>query len=338
MKNKTPLPIPKTYLQNAFWWQIGGWLVLYTLMAYDRRETTFLDWNHLLCFTLNFLLMPALGYFNINVLVPLLLYTHRYYAFFAASLVSVAVAFSLSLGINYLLGVPILINYVSVAILIAVTIFAISLRYNMDNIQRDREYTVAKRLQAEQELAVLRSQLGPHMLFNLLNSMYGLAVEKSNELPELILRMASFLRRTLYELDLEYIELLKAVQNLEDYIHIEKVRYGTSLDLDLSIKGEINGIKIVPFIFVVFIENAFKHLGALNGRKHIVINLETNPEWITFEIANTYQLRVKADDEASGIGLNNVKRRLLALYPNEHILNIYEEKGYYRVFLKLKTR
>ena len=111
----------------------------------------------------------------------------------------------------------------------------------------------------EAELKLLKAQIHPHFLFNTLNNLYGLTIEKSDEAPGLVLRLSEILDYILYKCDEQKVLLAEEIANLKNYIEIEKIRYSEKLKLELKIPSETKNLKIAPLIILPFIENAFKH-------------------------------------------------------------------------------
>ncbi len=140
-----------------------------------------------------------------------------------------------------------------------------------ERMQRDLEN---QRLSAE--LAFLKSQINPHFLFNSLNSIYSLAYQKSETTPEAILKLSEIMRYMLYESNDNKVDLAKELQYLQNYIDLQKIRFGNKAFVDFKITGEVGDQKIVPLLLIAFIENAFKHGVANNPLSPIrlLINLD----------------------------------------------------------------
>ena len=111
----------------------------------------------------------------------------------------------------------------------------------------------------EAELKLLKAQVQPHFLFNTLNNLYGLTLEKSDDAPELVLRLSEILDYILYRCDVNRVPLSEEIKNLINYIEIEKIRYSDNLKLNLQFPENTGSLKIAPLILLPFVENAFKH-------------------------------------------------------------------------------
>ena len=173
------------------------------------------------------------------------------------------------------------------------------------------------------EMAMLKSQVNPHFFFNTLNNLYGLSVEKSDDAPGIILKLSDVMRYTIYEGEKEQVLLSAEIKCLEDYIELNRIRHKT-LDVTFDHAQIDNNLKIAPLTFLVLLENAFKHgVEKLAKGAYIKIKLIATDDHITFMIENNYD---PADQsEPGGIGLNNLKKRLILLYPEKHKLKITDD-------------
>ena len=213
-------------------------------------------------------------------------------------------------------------------------------KYFKDNFIHQYYENEQKHLQIQSELQNLKAQISPHFLFNTMNNFYGLAVEQSKKLPELMVRLSDLLRYTLYESNNATVPITKEIEYLKNYIELEKIRLEDSLVYEFDLKiPEHNAFEIAPLIFLVFVENAFKHAkNVKNEAINVKIALSIPPSgMLTFDVKNNY-LKEKGvfDHEKSGIGLENVKKRLEALYPNGlHELVVIKTEDYFQVHLRI---
>jgi LytS/YehU family sensor histidine kinase len=197
-----------------------------------------------------------------------------------------------------------------------------------ERIQRDLEN---QRLTAE--LAFLKSQINPHFLFNSLNSIYSLAYQKSDMAPEAILKLSEIMRYMLYESNDNKVDLAKELQYLQNYIDLQKIRFGNKAFVDFKITGEIGNQKIVPLLLIAFIENAFKHGVANDPSKPICLRINLDGTHLHFYMENKKHTMNR--DTEGGIGLNNVRRRLDLLYPGNYTLDIKDDENTYTCELSL---
>lgn len=186
---------------------------------------------------------------------------------------------------------------------------------------------------ARAELALLTSQINPHFFFNTLNNLYGLVVEKSEQAPEVVLKLSDMMRYTIYQGKEDFVLLKDEINYLENYIELHKIRYQKKVEIrfDHDVR---EGLKVAPLLFIILLENALKHgVEPLTENAYIHLDLKTLDHQIIFTIENNYE--PKAPNENAGIGLDNLKKRLAHIYPNQHELKIEKIEGTYRARLNL---
>lgn len=187
------------------------------------------------------------------------------------------------------------------------------------------------------ELKVLKNQLNPHFLFNTLNNLYALTLKKDDKAPEIIAKLSEILDFVLYRCNDDFVCIKKEISLLENYISLEKLRYGENRLAISFIKDIHEDSKISPLILLTFVENAFKH-GVINETEKAVIrmNLQTTKKQIVFSIENTKpQNETARRSDKSQIGLENVRKQLDLLYPKKHQLEIDETQKSFVVKLAL---
>jgi len=197
-----------------------------------------------------------------------------------------------------------------------------------ERIQRDLEN---QRLSAE--LAFLKSQINPHFLFNSLNSIYSLAYQQSENTPGAILKLSEIMRYMLYECNDNKVDLSKELQYLQNYIDLQKIRFGNKAYIDFKLEGKVGNQQIVPLLLIAFIENAFKHGVANDSLSPINMVITVDEQYLHFFIQN--RKHSNNTDAMGGIGLNNVKRRLDLLYNGKYNLDIRDEIDTYTCELSL---
>lgn len=203
--------------------------------------------------------------------------------------------------------------------------------------EKNLKLSVANEQKKVAELAALKNQLNPHFLFNTLNNLYSLALEKSEKTPEVIERLSDILDYILYRCKYKYVPLEKEVELIDNYLSLEKVRYGKRVDIQFK-KSIKNNKKIAPLILLTFIENAFKHGVKQELKKaKITIDLTTQNDSIIFIIKNTKPI-TKIASVQEPLGLKNVQKQLVLLYPETHNLQISDTQREYSVTLTLKQQ
>ncbi len=226
----------------------------------------------------------------------------------------------------------------AVLIIVSPVAFTTGFKLFMDWYKQRRETEVLKQEKTNAELKFLRSQTNPHFLFNTLNSIYGLALEKSEKTPGLILKLSDILSYTLYESNVKKVLLSKELMLIENIIALEKERFEKRVVIDYKVEGDVEGIKIPPLILVPFIENAFKH-GLKNEVKKgwINIHIKASKNILSFIIENSIsKLEDQHNNNGGGLGLQNVSRRLDLLYGDNKELTIDKTDEAFIVQLKIK--
>jgi sensor histidine kinase YesM len=203
--------------------------------------------------------------------------------------------------------------------------------------RHQQEALVLREQKKSVELDVLKNQLNPHFLFNTLNNLYVLALKKSDRTPEVIAKLSEILDYMLYRCNDTYVSLSNEVTLLKNYIALEKLRYGKRLEIEF--KHDIaQEVVIAPLLLLTFLENAFKH-GVSQEINTAVINMsiQAKENEIVFELVNSIASHKKESNNSArdSIGLQNVRKQLEILYPNNHLLEIKEEGKKYSVVLKL---
>jgi two-component system LytT family sensor kinase len=149
--------------------------------------------------------------------------------------------------------------------------------------------TSFEKAKREAELAVLKAQVHPHFLFNVLNSIYGLSLEKSDKTSESILKLSNLMSYVLYDFTKNTVKLKNELDFLESYIELEKLRFEDKIDVKLNLEVDFPEIEIAPLIFIPFVENAFKHFGSDNEEvPHVHFSLQMKSEqYIVFKSSNS---------------------------------------------------
>ncbi|MEZ4796269.1 MAG: histidine kinase [Flavobacteriaceae bacterium] len=312
------------------------------------------DDNYILSFSL--FLMPitiATTYVSIYKLIPDYLIKKRYLLFGLYSIYSLIISgylilVSVFFGLIYLSSfeyskmAPISRNLFFVMIAVYLVVIVVSafklLKLNLKHVEKTK-LLETKILETqlklkEQELNYLKMQIHPHFLFNTLNTMYGFALKKAEETPEMILKLSNLLDYLLYQIDKPFVLLKDDINHIVDYISLEKMRFNETLDISFTTKNISETTKIAPMLLLPFIENSFKHGAIKKGLLKIKIRLSCLENRIHFEIENTTS---NSQDNSKGIGLENLKKRLSLLYKDAYQLNIINENDIFKVTLIINT-
>jgi two-component system LytT family sensor kinase len=188
----------------------------------------------------------------------------------------------------------------------------------------------------ESELKLLKSQIQPHFLFNTLNNIYLLALEKSDKTPDLVLRLSEMLSYITYDCNAEKISLNKEIEFINSFIELQKLRYET-FDIKMNISGDIHDKQIAPMILHTFIDNSFKHGAELDkSNPWIRITLNIKDNILSFTVLNSKRKDESLKTKKPGIGIPNATKRLEMIYHDRHELVIKNSDTQYSVFLKIE--
>ncbi|MDY8135496.1 sensor histidine kinase [Aquimarina sp. 2201CG5-10] len=220
---------------------------------------------------------------------------------------------------------PVVTNFLIISISMMIILWAYD---------RWKWLTTLRADKAKAELMLLKNQINPHFFFNTLNNLYGLVVEKSEEAPAMILKLSDIMRYTIYDGKADYVHLKDEISYIEDYIELHKIRYQKKVEITFK-KDISHSHKIAPVLLVVPLENAFKHgVESLMENAFIRIEISTTNSSIFFKIRNNYEFTGLKNN---GIGLDNLQKRLMMIYPNKHKLEITKPEGIYELSLSIET-
>ncbi|MEM9866759.1 MAG: histidine kinase [Bacteroidota bacterium] len=205
--------------------------------------------------------------------------------------------------------------------------------------QKESQELLTQKL--ETELQYLKHQLQPHFLFNTLNNLYGMIITRDAYAGETVLKLSSIMSYMLYDTNAKFIKLGKELENLTNYIELEKLRYGEELEVSYSVEGAVEEASIAPLILIAFVENAFKHGVSKDFEKSwIQVRVEIRDGSIFFTVENSVhpgESEIKKNRVYSGVGLVNVKKRLQLLYGNRYDLQI-EDADTFKVDLRITDK
>ncbi|HMG89043.1 MAG TPA: histidine kinase [Chryseolinea sp.] len=284
-------------------------------------------------------LLIGFFYLNMYVLIPRVL-TKKSWLYYLASIVLcfVFVAFA-SEVINQILSSyayrPRPFYFTSLNFLL---VFGLStaLKFTSDRVQFERERKERENETLKSELSLLRSQVSPHFMFNVLNNLASLARKKSDQLESVIIQLSQLMRYMLYESGERRVTLDKEIEYLKSYIDLQKLRFGNDVTVDFQTNVKNSDLPIEPMLLIPFVENSFKHGMGLITDPRIVIRLSLDNSTLNFSVKNKFSAGgVETKDVSSGIGVQNVRRRLDLLYKDLHELKIYEGDQWFNVELKL---
>lgn len=292
-----------------------------------------------------------LTYFTIYYLIPKFIPEKKYIQFFIYFLFLLVVIYFVRTELNYFLvskdiwpeaeGIqkPYTFNhFVAVAIgEVYVVALVSAIKLTVDWVAEKKKNAQLVELQNQTELKFLKSQIQPHFFFNTLNSLYALTLTKSDLAPEVVVKLSDMMQYVIYEIKDQKVDLIKEINHIQNYIELEQLRHGNRIKTDLEIEGDLSGIEIPPLILLTFVENCFKHSAPNSKKINIKINFVRNEDFIWFTLSNP----VKDNENQipiTGIGLQNIRRRLDLVYGNQYELTTKKENEKFIVSLKLPIR
>lgn len=202
--------------------------------------------------------------------------------------------------------------------------------------EQNRKETENEKLNTE--LSFLKSQVNPHFFFNTLNNIYSLAVVRSDKTAPAVMKLSSIMRYILTETQRDLVPLQNEVDFTNNFIDLQKVRLTDKVTLDFSTEGPTDNLLVAPLLFIPFVENAFKYGVSTKEASTIGIRIRTGGNTIYFSAVNYIVPSENNLTENTGIGINNVKRRLELMYPGKHQLTSFEKDNYYHVYLEIETQ
>lgn len=203
----------------------------------------------------------------------------------------------------------------------------------------EKRKTLIENEKVNTELSFLKSQVNPHFFFNTLNNIYSLAVVQSTETPNAILKLSAIMRYILTDAEAEFLPLDKEIELIKNYLELQKVRLTEKVKVELSINGNTGNCKVPPLILMPFVENAFKYGVSTKEETKISINIRSENNLLTFFISNHIVNHAGILKDTTGIGINNVKRRLELIYANNYSLTINNHNNQiFEVTLQIKLR
>lgn len=201
-----------------------------------------------------------------------------------------------------------------------------------------REKTELALEEQKLELELLKAQINPHFFFNTLNNIYSLVYKKSDDAPAAVMKLSEIMRYMIYESKSDMVPLDKEVEQLENYIELERLRTRDQDFIAFETRGNFSSHVIPPMLLVSFAENAFKHGKRKVPNPGIVFTVAAESGVIKYEVVNYILKEPHNNHIGEGIGMQNTRRRLELLYPDCHKLDIRTEDDRYVIKLILRCK
>jgi len=227
--------------------------------------------------------------------------------------------------------------YVQILSYIVPLIFSIAIKTTKRWAKTEAERKEAANFKLQSELQHLHYQLQPHFFFNSLNNIYSMVDISPDQAKKSIHSLSKLMRYMLYETNMDLVPLSKEIDFMKKYIDLMKLRVSDKTEVSYNFATEETGIQIAPLLFISLIENAFKHGVAASKESHINISMMCDEKTVLFKIQNDNHPKNTEDKSGSGIGLQNLTKRLKLLYPNKHSFNTIVKDNRFSVHLKIET-
>ncbi|MEM6806755.1 MAG: histidine kinase [Bacteroidota bacterium] len=313
-------------------------ILLYISASYDKDEILFDEQN-----VFYFLTYTAAAFVINYILLPSFFYKKKYFLFFYCTALVITLLILLEeLVLEQIfypdtkgLGFP-GVFHTLLEVLPLISILS-GFKFAWDAISKQKEVDSLKEAMRESELQFLSSQINPHFLFNNLNNLYAYAIEASPKTPDIILELSSVLRYMLYECRSNFVPLKKEIEHLKNFSYLNQLQIEERGIVNFHTAEIPSNFVIAPLILIVFVENAFKHSqSSQTDNIQIDISIEISPSGeLAFHCRNNFHLISNTDKLSKGIGLENVRKRLKLLYPDQHKLLIEESDKEYDVYLSI---
>lgn len=343
--------INSSFIAVHFLFWIGVWFFYVYFFSYNSTDANFVTWFS------TFLLPVTMitTYFVVYYLIPKYLLLKKYALFALYSMYTIIMSTWLILmtifaSLLFLSNLqidempPMSRNYVFVLILVYLIVLLVSfvnlLNHNFQTESKNKELQnkiLGTQLQLkDQELQFLKKQIHPHFLFNTLNTIYGFALKQSKNTPDIILRLSNLLDYILYQVSKPKVSLKEEIMHLQEYIALERIRFQDTLKITFSSEKFDDEKQIPPMLLIPFVENAFKHGNLIDGFLQVNILIEVDNDSLRFLIKNTVK-QDQSNETKTGIGLENIKKRLDLIYPNNYKLQINLLEDWYIVELYIEN-
>lgn len=294
-----------------------------------------------------FSIIALLIYFNLRILIPRLWNKGKYQQYLFAIIGSEIVVISILVLIFYYIPdhhirpkffkspfMVVIMQFFKTNIFIFSTSLFHFAKEWMKLKDENLRFTEKAQEQLEAELNLLKEQVNPHFLFNTLNNIYSMSLYDSVKTPEMILKLSQLISYMLYECKDEKVKLEKEIQFIRNYIELESLRVEDTAIIKLTISGEDQNYKIPPLLFIPLIENAFKHgINTEKDKSEITIDLQFYTDKIELKIINPVDSDSVRNEKHSGLGIENVKKRLNLLYPHSHSFIVTENNEQYQTLV-----
>lgn len=323
------------------------WLILFGLWYFLRYEDFATEAIAFKVTLIKVIDLAMMVYLTNYVLIPKLLYKRKYGQFVLVLVLMIIISSVAKMNIlGHIMNRPGLLFlsgdlkgriYDNVIPHFLLVLSGAAFKLMMDYRGMQQRMVEMAREKAEAELNFLKSQINPHFLFNSINSVYFLIEKNNTAAREALHKFSGMLRYQLYEMNGDRIPVEKEINYLKDYVDLQKLRKDENYAVTFDCAANVKSFFIEPLLLVPFVENAFKHISHHQKEPNFIqLDLSMHNGSFHFKITNSKEVMQIEKNSHSGIGLNNVKRRLELLYPEKHLLQIKDTDNIFSVLLQLK--
>jgi two-component system LytT family sensor kinase len=252
----------------------------------------------------------------------------------AGILLKILIGYNILFDEGFLISIPLTFMVSSIPLVHAV--FGLGMRAFISWFDEVKLKEELSKKNYETELALVKSQIDPHFLFNTINNIDSLIEIDSTRASNYLNKLSDIMRFMLYETKTEKIPIAKELQYIEKYIELQKIRSANRKYVTYELKGDYASLILEPMLFIPFIENAFKHAENIEDDNAIVIIFNFEKGKISFLCENRYSQSTIKKDKHSGLGNELIKKRLLLLFPENHTLEMEDKDGIYKIQLIIK--
>jgi two-component system, LytTR family, sensor histidine kinase AlgZ len=320
---------------------------IYRISSFQKADQE-IDWSRILTIVgvqVSFAMVT--GYLNYFYLLPKFLADKNGWRYFLQFAVTFAILMTLRIHLErflidgytgeekYLYDSRFVIQVLTTNFFIVVFLGMIRFAVDWFEFESRKRNVENERLTAE--LNFLKAQINPHFLFNTLNNLYYLAYTKSPNTPEVIAKLSQMMRYMIYDSNYPQVPLSKEIEYMENYIALERLRLNDQIPIKFTVEGDPQRFMVTPLILITFLENAFKH-GVSNSDPKAWVNIaiRVKDNECIYEVENSKITSKTISEEKSGIGLQNVKRRLELSYPGRYELTVNDQPDKYAIKLNIR--
>ena len=336
----------RVFLLHLSFWFVYLSFLLFTI-SYRRREREDFDWEQLITFvSVQFVFTMLIAYLNYFYLLPRFLKRKNLWRYLIEFAIPFAIIITMRVHLQrYLVDgythkewyfYSVLHIFHAVSITLFIVIFVGMLRFAVDWFEFEAKKKAVENERLMAELNFLKAQINPHFLFNTLNNLYYLVYTKSDNATVIIDKLSKMMRYMIYDSNHPKVLLSKEIEYMQNYIDLERLRLNNEIPIRFHIEGDADGAMIAPLVFITFLENAFKHgVSSNKPGAWVDVQIRLNGKECFYTVENSKLASSPNANGKSGIGLQNVQRRLELSYPGQFDLHTEDAADRYKVELKI---